>query len=64
MASTYQAGYRLAMILAGAGVLEIAGFIAVPDVIYSYPAPGRSPICVWQAAMLVGRGHDFRYRRA
>ena len=52
MASTYQAGYRLAMILAGAGVLEIAGFIAIPD-IYSYSAWKIAYLCM-AAAMLVG----------
>lgn len=52
MTSTYQLGYRLAMILAGAGALEIAGILDVVDG-YSYEA-WRGTYMIMAACMVVG----------
>lgn len=53
MAATYQAGYRVAMILASAGVLWIAAAIDPSEATYEY-APWRFAYFVMAASMLVG----------
>ncbi len=53
MAATYQAGYRLAMIAAGAGVLWIAAAFDPAEAIYEH-APWRIAYTVMAAAMGVG----------
>jgi len=53
MAATYQAGYRIAMILASAGVLWIAAAIDPSVATYEY-APWRFAYFVMAASMLVG----------
>ncbi len=53
MAATYQAGYRVAMILASAGVLWIAAAVAPSEVIYDH-APWRTAYLVMAACMAVG----------
>lgn len=55
LAATYQAGYRLAMIWAGAGVLWIAAQIASTDAVVSYHhAAWRVAYLVMAASMLPG----------
>lgn len=53
MAATYQAGYRIAMITAGAGVLWIAAFFDPNEAIYVY-RPWQIAYSVMAAFMLVG----------
>lgn len=53
MAATYQAGYRIAMILASAGVLWIAAAIDPSETAYDY-APWRLAYLLMAASMLVG----------
>ncbi len=53
MAATYQAGYRLAMILASAGVLWIAAAMDSSEAVYNY-APWRSAYLAMAACMAVG----------
>ncbi len=53
MAATYQAGYRVAMILASAGVLWIAAAVAPSEAIYDH-APWRIAYLVMAACMMVG----------
>ncbi len=53
MAATYQAGYRVAMILASAGVLWIAAAVAPAEVVYDH-TPWRVAYLVMAACMLVG----------
>ena len=53
MAATYQAGYRLAMIMASAGVLWIAAAVDVSDASYDY-APWRFAYLVMAGCMSVG----------
>ena len=53
MAATYQAGYRIAMILASAGVLWIAAAIDTTADVYDH-APWRFAYLVMAASMIVG----------
>ena len=53
MAATYQAGYRLAMILASAGVLWIASAVDPSETTYDY-SPWRTAYLVMAASMAVG----------
>jgi PAT family beta-lactamase induction signal transducer AmpG len=53
MAATYQAGYRLAMILASAGVLWIAAAVDPSETIYDY-SPWRTAYLVMAASMSIG----------
>lgn len=53
MAATYQAGYRLAMILASAGVLWIAAAVDPSETTYDY-SPWRTAYLVMAASMAVG----------
>ena len=53
LAATYQTGYRLAMIWAGAGALALAAFFAQSDNQYD-PAAWTFSYCVMAASMLVG----------
>lgn len=53
MAATYQAGYRLAMILASAGVLWIAAAVDPSEATYDY-SPWRTAYLVMAASMAVG----------
>ena len=53
MAATYQAGYRMAMILASAGVLWIAAAMAPTDAVYDH-APWQAAYLVMAACMMVG----------
>ena len=53
MAATYQAGYRVAMILASAGVLWIAAAVAPAEVAYDH-VPWRIAYLVMAACMAVG----------
>ena len=53
MAATYQAGYRLAMILASAGVLWIAAAVDSSESTYDY-APWRIAYLAMSACMAVG----------
>lgn len=53
MAATYQAGYRVAMILASAGVLWIAAAVDVSADVYDH-APWRFAYLVMAATMAVG----------
>ncbi|HEY9198017.1 MAG TPA: MFS transporter [Gammaproteobacteria bacterium] len=53
MAATYQAGYRLAMILASAGVLWIAAAVDMTDTAYEH-TPWRVAYLVMAACMGVG----------
>ena len=53
MAATYQAGYRVAMILASAGVLWIAAAVDVSADVYDH-APWRFAYLIMAASMLVG----------
>lgn len=53
MAATYQGGYRLAMILASAGVLWIAAAVDTTDAVYDH-APWRVAYMVMAACMGVG----------
>ncbi len=53
MAATYQAGYRLAMILASAGVLWIAAAVDPSETTYDY-LPWRTAYLVMAASMAVG----------
>lgn len=53
MAATYQAGYRVAMILASAGVLWIAAAVDPSEATYDY-APWRTAYLVMAACMGVG----------
>ena len=53
MAATYQTGYRIAMIAAGAGVLWIAASVDVSEVTYEH-APWQTAYLVMAAAMSVG----------
>ena len=53
MAATYQAGYRVAMILASAGVLWIAAAVDPSETTYDY-APWRTAYLAMAACMVVG----------
>lgn len=53
MAATYQAGYRLAMILASAGVLWIAAAVDPSETTYDY-SPWRTAYLVMAASMAIG----------
>lgn len=53
MAATYQAGYRVAMILASAGVLWIAAAVDPSETTYDY-APWRTAYLAMAACMAVG----------
>lgn len=53
MAATYQAGYRVAMILASAGVLWIAAAVDVSADVYDH-APWRFAYLIMAASMAVG----------
>ena len=53
MAATYQTGYRIAMIAAGAGVLWIAASVDVSEVTYEH-APWQTAYLVMAAAMSIG----------
>ncbi len=53
MAATYQAGYRIAMILASAGVLWIAAAVDPSEITYDY-APWRFAYLIMAASMAVG----------
>jgi PAT family beta-lactamase induction signal transducer AmpG len=53
MAATYQAGYRVAMILASAGVLWIAAAVDPSEATYDY-APWRTAYLAMAACMAVG----------
>ncbi|KIO48047.1 MFS transporter [Nitrosospira sp. NpAV] len=53
MAATYQAGYRVAMILASAGVLWIAAAVDPSEASYDY-APWRTAYLAMAACMAVG----------
>lgn len=53
MAATYQAGYRVAMILASAGVLWIAATVDVSADVYDH-APWRFAYLIMAASMAVG----------
>ncbi|MEO8767286.1 MAG: MFS transporter [Nitrosospira sp.] len=53
MAATYQAGYRVAMILASAGVLWIAAAVDPSETTYNY-APWRTAYLAMAACMIVG----------
>jgi MFS transporter, PAT family, beta-lactamase induction signal transducer AmpG len=53
MAATYQAGYRIAMILASAGVLWIAAAVDPSETTYDY-APWRIAYLAMAASMAVG----------
>ena len=53
MAATYQTGYRIAMIAAGAGVLWIAASVDVSEVTYEH-APWQTAYLIMAAAMSVG----------
>lgn len=53
MAATYQAGYRVAMILASAGVLWIAAAVDVSADVYNH-APWRFAYLIMAASMAVG----------
>lgn len=53
MAATYQAGYRLAMILASAGVLWIAAAVDMTDAVYEH-GPWRVAYLIMAACMGVG----------
>jgi MFS transporter, PAT family, beta-lactamase induction signal transducer AmpG len=53
MAATYQAGYRIAMILASAGVLWIAAAVDPSEATYDY-APWRTAYLAMAACMAVG----------
>jgi MFS transporter, PAT family, beta-lactamase induction signal transducer AmpG len=54
LAATYQTGYRLAMIWAGAGVLWIAARAEVADVTRYQPAAWQTAYLVMAASMLLG----------
>ncbi len=54
LAATYQTGYRLAMIWAGAGVLWLAARAEVSDITGYQPAAWRIAYMVMAASMLVG----------
>lgn len=54
LAATYQAGYRIAMIWAGAGVLWIAARAEVDGAALYQPAAWRTAYLVMAASMLVG----------
>ena len=53
MAATYQAGYRVAMILASAGVLWIAAAVDPSEATYDY-TPWRTAYLAMAACMIVG----------
>lgn len=53
MAATYQAGYRMAMILASAGALWIAAAVDPSEVTYDY-APWRTAYLAMAAFMMIG----------
>ncbi|MCG8455587.1 MAG: hypothetical protein MI919_04845, partial [Holophagales bacterium] len=53
MSSAYMAGYRLGMILAGAGALELAAFFG-SDGAYSYTAWAKSYLAMAAAVVLAG----------
>jgi PAT family beta-lactamase induction signal transducer AmpG len=53
MAATYQAGYRIAMILASAGALWIAAAVDPSEATYDY-SPWRAAYLAMAACMLVG----------
>ena len=53
MAATYQAGYRVAMILASAGVLWIAAAVDPSETTYDY-TPWRTAYLAMAACMIVG----------
>ena len=54
LAATYQTGYRLAMIWAGAGVLWIAARAEVADAAHYQPAAWQTAYLVMAASMLLG----------
>lgn len=54
LAATYQTGYRLAMIWAGAGVLWVAARAEVPGVAGYQPGAWRTAYLVMAASVLVG----------
>ncbi len=53
MAATYQAGYRMAMILASAGVLWIAAAVDASDITYEH-APWRVAYLIMALSMAIG----------
>ncbi len=53
MASTYIAGYRIAMIFAGAGALYLADFFGSSKISYNYHA-WQWTYCIMSSAMLIG----------
>ncbi len=53
MASTYIAGYRIAMIIAGAGALYLAQYFGSSKELYSFSAWSQT-YCIMASAMIVG----------